>query len=266
MNIQRVAAIMTVVMLVLVLTLILAGTMIIVDFTTPVDGCIEPGRVYSAIVTEVGQVARVCGIGQVAEGDILVEIENGALSEQWSVLTGAIEKLEEELDREKPPLGNPRRRFELEQQMAVKQQSAMGLEEKIARMAIRAPFAGRVVASELNVGEWALAGAEPVVVLVDESSWAFRGRVSPEKMRDIDNGTRARVRVQAYPYRTHGSIEGKVTGVEYAENKAGAPVYEVTVRLDGEPDFALCMGQRATSLISGFKGSVFQYMMRNEVR
>ena len=100
-------------------------------------------------------------------------------------------------------------------------------------------------------------------MLVDESSWSFEGRVTPEVMREIALGARARIRVTAYPYRTYGSLEGVVDGVEAVELPSGKVAYDLSVRIEGEPGFELMLGQAATALVTSFHGSPLEYFTRD---
>jgi RND family efflux transporter MFP subunit len=74
------------------------------------------------------------------------------------------------------------------------------VEDNLARMEIRAPFAGTVVAEKTEVGQWLDTG-EPVVTLADLSVIHIMVPVPEQKISRIVRNDRVRVKIDALPAR-----------------------------------------------------------------
>ena len=110
----------------------------------------------------------------------------------------------------------------------------------LERMTLRAPFAGMVTQIVPNMGEL-LAGAVPVVVLADVSTWLVKTTDLTElDVAQVGVETAVAVRIDALPDEI---VQGSVTNIALISSLSrGDIVYEVTIQLEDAPNLPLRWG------------------------
>lgn len=135
---------------------------------------------------------------------------------------------------------------------------------------VRAPFNGYVTNLNISLHQYANEG-QPVLTLVDDTTWYVLANYREEFIRFIKPGMSAQVYVQSYPHRPfRGHVEGLAWGVHYPGD---APASALVPRVDPTLDWVILsqripvriiiderdaqrplrMGQSAVVTIHGFR-------------
>jgi RND family efflux transporter MFP subunit len=113
------------------------------------------------------------------------------------------------------------------------------MEDRLRRMVVRAPFAGRVVEERTEVGQW-VQESDPVVLLADLSTVKIRVPVPEKHISALDRQSRAEVLFEALPEETFGGHVSAV--IPQADTAARTFPVEVTVP---NPDSRILAGMLA---------------------
>jgi len=117
-----------------------------------------------------------------------------------------------------------------EAELAVAQSALEEAEVALQQAELRAPFAGTIVAIDLDEGEQALAG-QPIVTLADTSAWLFETTdLSELQVVRVSVGDRATISLDALP---GVELSGSVARIQVRGSSDGAGVrFDVLIRPD----------------------------------
>lgn len=117
-----------------------------------------------------------------------------------------------------------------EAELAVAQSALVEAEVALGQAELRAPFAGTIVAVDIDEGEQALAG-QPIVTLADTSAWLFQTTdLSELQVVRVSVGDRATISLEALP---GVELTGSVARIQIRGSGDGAGVrFDVLIRPD----------------------------------
>lgn len=142
----------------------------------------EPARVLEV---------RVESNVSVAEGETLVVLESPALEYQSTLVRRRIALLEKRLNRRSGSREELELMQVLESELMQQKRALAGMEERMERLVLRAPFAGRIAKlAELRQGQW-VAHSEPLVSLVTPGVWRVNALVAEEDLPRLAPGAKA---------------------------------------------------------------------------
>jgi HlyD family type I secretion membrane fusion protein len=111
-----------------------------------------------------------------------------------------------------------------------------GAEAVLGRMAIRSPYAGKVVALNVfSVGGVIQRGEKIMDIVPDDDGLTIEAQVAVEEISDVHPGMAAEVHLTAYKQRLVPTLHGEVVRVSadrLSDPKTGAPYYVATIRPD----------------------------------
>lgn len=173
------------------------------------DFVLEPGR-DAHIRAGVSGVVRQVLVKQgdvVAAGQILAVLSDPTTESQAQVLSQQLAMANSAVRLGQSRPGSPGMGAAVQEQRKLQQESAAA-QAKVAGLTIRAPFTGTVSTpgADQKAGQYLSAGDE-VCELADRSTLKARILVSDWELEDIHHGSRAELKVRAFPYRT---FEGTV--------------------------------------------------------
>ncbi len=131
-------------------------------------------------------------------------------------------------------------------QSALRQQAAIKvLQDRLARMTIRAPFSGQIVAEETEVGEW-LGQGDTVAELIDISSVRVVVPVPEQALAQIRGAASAEVTFDALPGRSYrGNVSAIIPRADLASR-----TFPVEVTIDNS-DGEILAGMLARATFTG---------------
>ncbi len=142
--------------------------------------------------------------------------------------------------------------------------------QQLARMEVRAPYAGKVVGLTVFSTGGVIAPGEKILDIVpDQENLIVEAQIAVEDIADIRPGARAEVRLLAYKQRTTPALGGEVTVVSadrLMDNRNGSPFYLAQIRihdgeLEGVPGMKLYPGMPASIMIPTIERSAFDYLV-----
>ena len=142
--------------------------------------------------------------------------------------------------------------------------------QQLARMEVRAPYAGRVVGlTVFSTGAVISPGEKILDIVPDHENLVIEAQIGVEDIADIRPGARAEVRLLAYKQRTTPALVGEVVVVSadrLVDNKNGNPFYQAQIRindgeLDGIPGMKMYPGMPASIMIPTVERSAFDYLV-----
>lgn len=163
----------------------------------------------------------------VSRGDVLVRLRTLPVRLQLQETRARLAETEARIGKSRGDLRRARQLFEqkfiseeelearrtdlsaLEKQAEQFQASVRIMEDRLARMTVRAPFSGQVVEEKTEIGQW-LDEGDPVVQLADLDAVHVMVQVPERHISEIGRGTPAEVTFEALPGR---SFPGEVSAV-----------------------------------------------------
>ena len=142
--------------------------------------------------------------------------------------------------------------------------------QQLARMEIRAPYAGRVVGLTVFSTGGVIAPGEKILDIVPEhENLIVEARIGVEDIGDITPGSRAEIRLLAYKQRTTPSLLGEVIQVSadrLVDNRSGNPYYLAQIKisegqLSNVPGIKLYPGMPASIMIPTAERTAFDYLV-----
>lgn len=256
----------------LFLSLMLAATIgfvgfVEMDFTHSARGTLCPAQVFSAALTQEGRVVAIAAPGPVSKGDLLVALDAADERDELKRTQAELQRLRQEHAKERPPLGDYRRRFALTGDINRLEAEQAKLKRAIAHKSLWAPFAGTVTDRRCLVGE-AIAAHTPVLQLVSPSPLVFRSDAHPHEARRLVVGQDVSLTLDAYPKLTYGAIPGRLSDIHLV-HPGEEQRYRLTVQLSPDTfSLPLLAGMEGTAHIVTFRGTPLHYIwhMRRETR
>lgn len=144
------------------------------------------------------------------------------------------------------------------------------VKQQVARMEVRAPYAGRVVGlAVFSTGGVVGSGEKILDIVPDQETLIVEAQIGVEDIADIRPGARAEVRLIAYKNRSTPTIAGQVTQVSadrLLDNRSGSPYFLAQIRIaDGElaalPEIKLYPGMPTSVMIPTVERSAFDYLV-----
>jgi len=209
-------------------------------------GTANPSRISAVAAEGEGRVETMAARegDRVAKGDVLVTLRTLPLKLELAEARAALSEIEARLAKASGDRGRARALYskgfiseeELESRQTEEktlarqaeraQATLRRLEDRLQRMAVRAPFAGRVVEERTEVGQW-VQESDPVVLLADLSAVKIRVPVPEKHIAELDRESSAEVRFEALP---EEKFSGHVSAViPQADTAARTFPVEVTV-------------------------------------
>lgn len=126
----------------------------------------------------------------VAEGQILVQLISPQLENELTLERINLQKVEQQIARRTADRKDREQGLVLQRQRLLIHNKIAGLERRIAKLEVRAPFGGRVVDlnPDLHDGRWIGPNA-PLLTVVDDTDYVARGYLAEADLWRIANGT-----------------------------------------------------------------------------
>ncbi|MEJ2174171.1 MAG: HlyD family efflux transporter periplasmic adaptor subunit [bacterium] len=230
-----------------------------------------------------GRIAKPPQAGAVRAGGTLLVLDSPDIRGRADVSRASAESFSAQLQRLPGVRQGEEKRARLASELARELAAVQGEMAELARLEIRAPFAGQVldVDPDIASGTW-VSPSQPLGILVDPASWTAEALVPEAALARIAVGDRARLHLPGDPLtRLHGvvvTIDTARTGVlsdpllaaahggpiETVEGETRVPraaLYRVRVRLDVPPP-ATRMA-RVTAVIEGRRESMVADWLRS---
>lgn len=138
------------------------------------------------------------------------------------------------------------------------------------RRFVRAPQAGRVIDLQFtSAGEVIRSGQEIMTIVPRDATYIVEGQLRPEDVDQVAEGSKARVRLTAYNFRTTPPVLGDVIHVSadsFTEEQTGRQFYKVYVRipeteLASLPQVEVLPGMPAQVMITTGEQTVATYIL-----
>lgn len=236
--------------------------------------------IYSPLPARIAEPPRA---GPVAAGGALLTLDSPDIRSRADVSRASADTFSAQLERLAGVRQGEERRARLASELARELAAVRGEQAELARLEIRAPFAGQVldVEPELRAGSW-VGPSQPLGILVDPASWTAEALVPEAALSRIAVGDRARIHLPGDPLTVlRGSVitvdtaraatlpdpmlaaahGGEVETVEGERLAPRAALYRVRIRLDEAPP-SLRMA-RATAVIEGRRESLAADWLRS---
>ena len=230
-----------------------------------------------------GRIAAPPRPGTVAAGSTLLTLDSPDIRGRADISRASAQAYSAQLERLAGVRQGEERRARLLSELARELASVRGEMAELARLEIRAPFAGQVldVDPDVAAGTW-VAPSQPLGILVDPASWVAEALAPEAALERIAVGDRARLYLPGDPLtRLEGVVVAIDTArvgvlpdpllasahggpVETAEGEKLAPraaLYRVRVRIDGPPPATRVA--RVTALIEGRRESLAADWLRS---
>lgn len=195
------------------------------------EGRIVPAREATLAFRYGGRVSavRLAEGENVKAGEVLIELETADLEANVAQAQAALDAARAQ--QALVPEGAPQEQKDLLAAQVAQAQAALeAAQTMLAEAALRAPFAGTVVAIAVEAGEVVGPGA-PVVVLADLSEWRVETLdLQEEDAARLRRGQRVRVKVAALPGETFDGVVERVA--LSASSYQGNVTYAVRIRLE----------------------------------
>ena len=148
-----------------------------------------------------------------------------------------------------------------------------GLEDKLQRTEIRAPYAGRINALAISTEGGVIAAGSPIVQIVpDDEKLIVEARIQPSDIDKVRGGLSAVVKFPAFNAKSTPRLQGLVTVVSPAtlkdQDQQNKPYYQVQIELPAEElsklgrDHKLVPGMPAEVYIETHSRSILSYVVK----
>lgn len=136
--------------------------------------------------------------------------------------------------------------------------------DRLARSTVTAPVSGYVNRLNMNTLGGVVRPGDPILEITPgDARVAVEARVNPDDRANLRNGLRARVRVGAFDYATHGMLDGRVSEVsaDTLTDEKGERYYRVRVEADGRTGLAPLPGMTAQADIVVGRRTILSYLL-----
>nr|WP_245779093.1 HlyD family type I secretion periplasmic adaptor subunit [Albimonas pacifica] len=156
------------------------------------------------------------------------------------------------------------------QENQVREQLA-SLQERLARMEVRAPIAGTVFNSKVFAQQAVLTPAEPIMYIVpSDADFVFNARIEPQHVDEVFPGQEATLRFSAFASRTTPEIDGhvvKVSADAIVDERTGVHYFPIELALnEGEESKlegkTLVPGMPVEAFIRTYDRSPLNYLVK----
>lgn len=262
MNLMRVSAIVAGLIFFLVTALAIFSCTVTLPFTVETKGRIEPKKILPIATTVSGYIKYIVKPGEIKKGDILLELDCSKLVEEKEKAESMIAFLEKEKEKEKPPLGDYRRRYSITKELKELDNKLSSLKLDIEQHTIKCPFDGMVMAVNSEKGELLKSG-ENALMVADISGYIFTGNVGQEALKELSIGQKTSIRLDSYSYMKYGEIDAKLSLIDSQLSKDGSSNHKVSCSIQSKPEFKLLSGLTGTGRIVVFEGTILNYLLNN---
>jgi len=141
--------------------------------------------------------------------------------------------------------------------------------ERLKRLELRAPYAGRIVSlTVFSTGAVIAPGEKVLDIVPDEETLVVEAQVGVEDIADIHTDAPAEIRLVAYKQRTtpimHGQIS-RISADRLTDKRNGLPFYSVEINLNKDelnsmPGIKLYPGMPTSVMIPTIERSAFDYL------
>ncbi len=161
-----------------------------------------------------GRIAEPPQAGAVQAGGTLLKLDSPDILKRAEVSRASAESFQTQLERLPGVRQGEEQRARLTSEMARELAAVRGQMAELARLEIKAPFAGQVldVDPDIGVGSW-VAPSQPLGILVDASSWTAEAYVPEAALARIAVGDRARLHLPGDPLTR---LDGVVAAIDTA--------------------------------------------------
>jgi putative peptide zinc metalloprotease protein len=229
-----------------------------------------------------GRIAVAPRAGPVQAGSTLLTLDSPDIRGRARVSRASAESFIAQLERLPGVRQGEEKRARLASELAREQATVRGEMAELARLEIKAPFAGQVldVDSDIAAGTW-VAPSQPLGILVDPATWTAEALVPEADLARIAVGDRARLYLPRDPLTRLDSVVvaidtarasalpdavladtygGPIETVKEKKLVPRAALYRVRLRLDAPPPAARVA--RVTAIIEGRRESLAADWMR----
>ena len=122
----------------------------------------------------------------------------------------------------------------VESEIAQNQEIQTKLENKVARLQVRAPVAGLIKGLELNtVGGIVEPGKTLMEIIPSDRTLVIEARISPRDIGHVQIGQKVKIKVSSYDFSRYGAVDGTLEFVSAATfpDKQGRPYYRARITL-----------------------------------
>lgn len=175
------------------LTLLLAAAIgaLALPWQTRIDGAgwLHAAQTQTLYSPFAARIVRVVDNGEVAAGDVLVELDSPDIRNRADQINEAAEALRRQADQSVGRIDGTARRNLIIEQLASQLAQLESEREELARLQLIAPYAGVIVDREpdLQAGTWVSAN-EPLALLIDPTEWVIDALVSQDDVDRIEQG------------------------------------------------------------------------------
>ncbi|MFK7964434.1 MAG: efflux RND transporter periplasmic adaptor subunit [Burkholderiaceae bacterium] len=155
-------------------------------------GWLHAGQTQTLYSPFAARITRVVDNGQVAAGDVLIELDSPDIRNRADQLDAAAQALRRQADRSVGQVDGAARRNLIIEQLASQLAQLESERDELARLQLVAPYAGVIVdrEPELRAGTWVSAN-EPLALLIDSTEWVIDALVSQDDVDRIRAGAPA---------------------------------------------------------------------------
>ena len=122
----------------------------------------------------------------------------------------------------------------VESEIAQNQEIQTKLENKVARLQVRAPVAGLIKGLELNtVGGIVEPGKTLMEIIPSDRTLVIEARISPRDIGHVQIGQKVKIKVSSYDFSRYGAVDGTLEFVSAATfpDEHGRPYYRARITL-----------------------------------
>ncbi|MHC4870512.1 MAG: efflux RND transporter periplasmic adaptor subunit [Planctomycetota bacterium] len=261
MNLIRISAVIAAIVSLLVLSSAVFSFTVKLPFTVEAAGRIEPKKVLPVSPSVSGYIKSIASTGPVTKGQTILQLDCSKLLDEKKKTISMIEFLNKEKEKEKPPLGDYRRRYSLIKELKELNNKLGTLNIQISSHRIKSPFDGTVMAVNSQKQELIKEGQEALLI-ADDSEFIFTGSIGQEALKELSVGQETLIRLDSYPYMKYGEVKAKVNRIDNSLKKDGTSTHKVFCEITDKPDFKLISGLTGTGRIITFEGTIFNYISK----